>query len=255
MMQRFYDNPKLVNYWAARTAEPDLMLQLAWQDVLRRNLAFNRTVPGRQRFKVLDVGCGTGFLALHVAQLGHNVIGLDASDAMLEVAQQRADELDKGPKSRCDFVLGDATQLEFEENEFDAVIGRFLLSELHDPAKAVAEWFRVLKPGGRLFLIEDDWGDLDGVQAKERLTKLKYRGVFSAEFEAQRRRAPFATATPAAIAALLQDNGFADIDAGRLSGQLQQQDKFLLFSYELDYGTVRAVKPNPNQPIDLPLSP
>ena len=55
------------------------------------------------------------------------------------------------------FQYGDADELPFENNVFDAVINRHVFWTMSDPEKAAAEWARVLKPGGKLVIIDGDW--------------------------------------------------------------------------------------------------
>jgi ubiquinone/menaquinone biosynthesis C-methylase UbiE len=102
---------------------------------------------------VLDVGCGTGFLALLFASLGHRAVGVDAAEAMLEQARAKAARAGLAVR----FQQADAEQLPFEGGSFDLVVERHVIWTLPNPAVALAEWMRVLRPGGRLVLIEGDW--------------------------------------------------------------------------------------------------
>lgn len=118
----------------------------AWLDRLRR-------WAGPAPRDVLDVGCGTGFLALLVAALGHRVVGVDAAEAMLAEAKAKAER----EQLLVRFQQADAEQLPFGENAFDLVLERHVIWTLPNPSGALAEWMRVLRPGGRLVLIEGDW--------------------------------------------------------------------------------------------------
>jgi ubiquinone/menaquinone biosynthesis C-methylase UbiE len=101
----------------------------------------------------LDVGCGTGFFALLLAGLGHRPVGVDLADAMLARAREKADAAGLD----VDFRSADAEHLPFAEGSFDLVIERHVIWTLPDPPRALAEWARVLRPGGRLVLVEGDW--------------------------------------------------------------------------------------------------
>lgn len=104
--------------------------------------------PGK---RALDVACGTGELTAMLADQvapGPAVIGLDFCEPMLEVARR------KYPDHQIEFVLGDAHQLPFEDNRFDAVTIAFGLRNLDQPPVALAEMVRVLRPGGRLIVLE-----------------------------------------------------------------------------------------------------
>ncbi|MFE7316256.1 class I SAM-dependent methyltransferase [Streptomyces sp. NPDC057555] len=102
---------------------------------------------------VLDLGCGTGSLALLAAERGHRVTGVDRSPAML--ARARA-KLAGWPAA---FLVGDAAQPPVGERRFDVVLVRHVLWALPDPAAALRHWAGLLAPGGRLVLVEGRWGE------------------------------------------------------------------------------------------------
>ncbi|WP_456329175.1 class I SAM-dependent methyltransferase [Archaeoglobus sp.] len=118
-----------------------------WKDVLSN--VFER------KMRILDVGTGTGFLALLLAELGHEVVRIDLSNGMLEVARERA----RKAGMNIEFKIGDAENLPFGNDSFDAVICRHLLWTLPNPQKAVKEWSRVVRNGGRVVVIEGKWCD------------------------------------------------------------------------------------------------
>lgn len=89
----------------------------------------------------LDLCCGHGIVARALAAAGADVIGVDFSPAMLEIARSAV------PGVR--FVEGDAMALPFEDARFDAVTIGFGIPHVPDPPAAMAEVRRVLKPGGR----------------------------------------------------------------------------------------------------------
>jgi len=98
--------------------------------------------------KVLDVGTGTGIIALDVAaRLGPQgkVTGIDLSDGMLATATRKAQE--KGLQQRTEFLKMDAEKLMFDDNSFDAALTLYALRHFPNPDKSVNEIFRVLKPG------------------------------------------------------------------------------------------------------------
>ena len=95
--------------------------------------------------KILDVGCGAGFLSNALGGQGFEVTGLDLSEDSLEVARKH------DHTKKINYVQGDAAHLPFVENSFDAVTAMDFLEHVEDPARLVREVSRVLKPGG-LFL-------------------------------------------------------------------------------------------------------
>ena len=99
--------------------------------------------PGQ---RVLDLAAGTGTSSEPYADAGINVVACDFSLGMLKVGKRRRPDID--------FVAGDATNLPFEDNSFDAATISFGLRNVNEPKKALAEMLRVTKPGGRLVIAE-----------------------------------------------------------------------------------------------------
>jgi ubiquinone/menaquinone biosynthesis C-methylase UbiE len=95
--------------------------------------------------RALDVGTGAGTLALALAPLVREVVGVDVVAALLERARANA-------PANVSFVEGDATQLPFEAYSFDLVCTRRTVHHIAQPERAVAELARVTAPGGRIFV-------------------------------------------------------------------------------------------------------
>jgi len=117
----------------------------AWRDSLIEEF-------GSEKLKILDVGTGNGSLALLLAGMGHDIVGIDVSEGMLSVARKKAKERRVNP----DLRIGEAESLEFEDGCFDAVVSRIVLWTLPNPEKAINEWRRVLKPGGKVYTFETE---------------------------------------------------------------------------------------------------
>jgi demethylmenaquinone methyltransferase/2-methoxy-6-polyprenyl-1,4-benzoquinol methylase len=105
-----------------------------------------RAVDPRPGERVLDVACGTGTSAYALARAGATVVGLDFSPGMIEEGRRKHPQIE--------FVEGDAEKLPFGDDEFDAVTVSFGLRNVENPKTALAEMYRVLKPGGRLVVCE-----------------------------------------------------------------------------------------------------
>jgi ubiquinone/menaquinone biosynthesis C-methylase UbiE len=116
----------------------------AWDRILALVLA------GRGPLDALDVGCGTGFLALELAERGHRVTGVDFAPAMIGLARRKAAE--RGVSIRLEEA--DAEHLPYPSGSFDFAISRHLLWTLPHPEAAIDEWTRVLRPGGRLVVVD-----------------------------------------------------------------------------------------------------
>lgn len=101
---------------------------------------------------VLDLGCGTGSLSLLAAEQGHRVTGVDASPAMVGRARAKLAGRDAA------FLVGDAAAPPVGEQRFDVVLVRHVLWALPDPGRALRHWRGLLRPGGRLVLVEGVWG-------------------------------------------------------------------------------------------------
>jgi demethylmenaquinone methyltransferase/2-methoxy-6-polyprenyl-1,4-benzoquinol methylase len=122
------------------------------QDARWRRYLADRVAPGPND-TVLDVACGTGSIAAElVRRSGCSVVGLDRSEEML--AEARRSLAAAGLAGRVRLELGDAQRLAFEDASFDHVTGGYLLRYVDDPGATIAGLARVLRPGGRLALVD-----------------------------------------------------------------------------------------------------
>jgi demethylmenaquinone methyltransferase/2-methoxy-6-polyprenyl-1,4-benzoquinol methylase len=119
-----------------------------WKDAMMDWLAPR---PGQ---RLLDVAGGTGDIAFRFLARapGARATVCDMTEAMLEAGRKRAEAADLG--DRLDWVVGDAMALPFEDASFDVYTISFGIRNVTRPADALAEAFRVLKPGGRLMVLE-----------------------------------------------------------------------------------------------------
>lgn len=134
----------LINAMELRAADPQ---QRAIRERFLSDVAF------AEASRVLEAGCGSGAICRELArwpQVGE-VVGLDPSPDFLAKARELADGI---PNLR--FEEGDARSLPYEDEEFDAVVFHTCLTHVPGPEKALAEAFRVLRPGGRLAVLDGD---------------------------------------------------------------------------------------------------
>ena len=116
----------------------------AWDRILDLALA------GRGALEALDAGCGTGFLSFELAARGHRVTGVDFAPAMLAEARRKAAER----TAAVHFEEADVEHLPFPGASFDLAISRHVLWTLPHPEAAIDEWIRVLRPGGRIVVVD-----------------------------------------------------------------------------------------------------
>jgi ubiquinone/menaquinone biosynthesis C-methylase UbiE len=165
--------------------------------------------PLRAGERVLDAGCGTGYLAagLRRARPDVSVTGADLSTGMLDRARAAgADPL----------VQADAGRLPFADGAFDVVVARGVLHHLPDVTAALAEWRRVLRPGGAVVLVSEPTPTVErhgAVLVKALLTALRRPLPPEEDFwEVASMAANLHVFTPASLAAHAHDAGYARAD-------------------------------------------
>jgi demethylmenaquinone methyltransferase/2-methoxy-6-polyprenyl-1,4-benzoquinol methylase len=112
--------------------------------------------------RVLDIGCGTGELALMMAERGAYVVGFDVSEGMLEVAREKASSRNLGERLRLE-QLGVAEMDKFGGESFDKVTAILVFSELsrEEQMLALRESYRILRRGGQLIIADEVAPELD----------------------------------------------------------------------------------------------
>src|SRR5215471_8728784 len=162
---------------------------------------FELVLRGRSALDTLDAGCGTGFLSLELASRGHRVTGVDFAPEMLAEARRKAAERTVSVR----FEEADAEHLPFPPASFDLAISRHVLWTLPHPEGAIDEWIRVLRPGGRLVVI-------DGQFDPGFLVEPSQNARTSAEYAAIGDRLPFLGGRPRKeIEALLTAHGLIGV--------------------------------------------
>jgi SAM-dependent methyltransferase len=125
------------------------------RDVIRRRRLVASALDAQPGEDVLDVGCGPGFYLADLAdQVGPqgSVTGIDSASAMLAIAAKRAER-----HENVSFHQAGATRLPVADQAFDAVLSVQVLEYVPDVDGAIAEFHRVLRPGGRAVIWDVDW--------------------------------------------------------------------------------------------------
>lgn len=122
---------------------------LEWRGLLERCLG------DCQKNKILDVGCGTGFISLLLAQIGCDVIAIDNNVAMLKEAEKISEQL--GFSNKITFMLKDTELVDFPDNTFNAVVSRHAFWLFNNPKKVYAQWYRILNSGGCMLNLDANW--------------------------------------------------------------------------------------------------
>ncbi len=120
--------------------------------------------------RVLDLGCGTGTLSVLLAELGHEVDGVDVSPRMVELAERKA--LEHGVSAR--FHVGDAASPAVT-GAYDVVLSRHVLWAMPDVPAALDRWLALLRPDGVLVLVEGYWHTGAGLHAADVLPLVRDR--------------------------------------------------------------------------------
>lgn len=137
---RQYWNKRAEGYTMSNREELDGESRIWWEEKLHRAL------DKKGYRKVLDIGCGPGFLSILLAQMGYEVTAVDYTENMLLEAARNAGTYG----AQIVFQKMDAQKLTFADGSFDFIISRNVLWNLEDPMQAYREWLRVLRKGGSL---------------------------------------------------------------------------------------------------------
>jgi SAM-dependent methyltransferase len=188
--------------------------------------------------RVLDVACGPGHIAAGAAAMGAKPVGLDAAEGMVAVARARYTEIE--------FQQGDAERLPFGDASFDAVVAGFVVNHLPRPERALAEFARVVRPGGRV-----------AVTVWDRPGRMRLLGVLGEAVERTEGVCdpslpsggpdPFHFADDAALAELLSGAGLAEAEVRSIAFEQEVADTDELWEGMLA-GSVRTAALIERQP-------
>jgi ubiquinone/menaquinone biosynthesis C-methylase UbiE len=157
-------NERLQRYWDKKASSYDKQMGFWDRHLFDDSRAW---ACGQATGNVLEVAFGTG-LNLHQYPDDVTLSGIDLSESMLDIARHRAAEIGRG----ATLLQGDAHALPSEDSSFDTVVCTFGLCTIPDPAVAIGEMIRVLRPGGRLILVDHIESSSMAVRTVQRLVEL-----------------------------------------------------------------------------------
>ncbi len=199
-------NAAQIEYWNTDAGDTWVRNQQLLDDMLtdisEHTLLTADIAAGMQ---VLDVGCGCGATALRLSQIGARVTGIDISEPMLKLAQERAREV----KLDIQFLLSDAETLNFEAR-YDLLFSRFGVMFFAEPVAAFSNLQRALKPGGRLHFVcwqapsVNPWMSAPMAAALTEMPPM--------EAPDPRAPGPFAFADPGYVNEILAQSGFSEVE-------------------------------------------
>jgi ubiquinone/menaquinone biosynthesis C-methylase UbiE len=207
-------------YWSERAATFDQSVgHEIFSDAERRgwHRLFRKHLGSGEGRAALDLACGTAVVSHLLDDLGFRVTGADWSESMLERARAKAVQR----KTDIRFVMRDVENTMEPAESYDVITNRHLVWTLVDPAACFAEWFRLLKPGGKLLILDVDpgrkgWGGrLQGLWAKVSGRPRAAGGdadpAMAARMRHIREQVHFARSMPSdAVVAMLGRAGFVD---------------------------------------------
>jgi ubiquinone biosynthesis O-methyltransferase len=146
------DTSDAYNSWHLKVHGNETTTELHLQDWHRNALKLSPEISG---LKVLEVGCGAGDFAIHLASRNAEVTAVDFSRQAIVLAEEKA----KAQQKHINFQVADAQALPFNDGTFDLIFSCECLEHIPDPQKALAEFNRVLKSSGKLLLTTENYSN------------------------------------------------------------------------------------------------
>jgi len=130
-----------------------------WIKIIRENLdpyrvkvtnkAILETLKGKKNLRILDAGCGEGYICRALTKQGHRVSGIDFCPKLIKTAQ----DLEKKKPLSIKYFVGDFRKTNFPSSYFDVILSHQAINEVKNPEKAFKEFSRILKKKGKLILL------------------------------------------------------------------------------------------------------
>ena len=211
--------------------------------------------PEKRRLRILDIGTGPGFFTIILNRAGHECVGIDATEAMIEAARDNA----KNQGVKATFRLMNADDLDFPDGSFDLVVSRNVTWTLPDMEQCYREWRRVLAPGGVVLVVDANYycNQFDDAERKEYLRLMRQdilegtmhdddRDDFHIRAEYWETRPMAGTDRPRWDANVLHRLRYVDIIAEERPEGLQKPGPKKTYSL-MGYFAVSARKPHPDE--------
>lgn len=149
---------RIKNYWEGEAQTYSEGIQEELQNDLRQ--IWKKIILGNapaavtnRKLKILDIGTGPGFFPIILGEEGHDVTGIDLTENMVECAARNAER----ENVTVNLMTMDCHDMAFADESFDLILCRNLTWTLDHPEKAYQEWYRVLRPGGRMLIFDACW--------------------------------------------------------------------------------------------------
>jgi ubiquinone/menaquinone biosynthesis C-methylase UbiE len=130
-----------------------------WIKIIRENLdPFRPVITNRvvleslrrkKNLKILDAGCGEGYLCRDLVKRGHRLFGIDFCPKLIKTAK----DLERKKPLGIKYLVGDFRKTNYPPSFFDVILSHQTINEIENPEKAFKEFFRILKRNGRLILL------------------------------------------------------------------------------------------------------